>query len=317
MKLHANAALSLTQRRRMVLRVLEQGWTIKDAAAAAETSRETCGKWVSRYRASSRERPVGSQLGAALVANRTDEQRIAGDRGAAAAALYRAGDRGAARDGALDGVGDPDPDRDGPPGPVRAGAGRALRARAAGRADPHRHQEARAHPGRRRQTRPRRAAPALQPAPHRRARACAARRSAGTTCTSPSTTPPGWPTPKSCADEKASTAIAFLGRARGLLRPPRHHRRAGDDRQRLAPTAPRSTRSPAARWASATSAPAPTGPRPTARPNASSARCSPAGPTARSTAPAENAPPPLTAGYSPTTITADTDPSAASHPSHD
>ena len=34
MKLHANAALSLTQRRRMVLRVLEQGWTIKAAAAA-------------------------------------------------------------------------------------------------------------------------------------------------------------------------------------------------------------------------------------------------------------------------------------------
>ena len=33
MKLHANAALSLTQRRRMVLRVIEQGWTIKAAAA--------------------------------------------------------------------------------------------------------------------------------------------------------------------------------------------------------------------------------------------------------------------------------------------
>ena len=30
MKLHANAALSLTQRRRMVLRVVEQGWTVKD-----------------------------------------------------------------------------------------------------------------------------------------------------------------------------------------------------------------------------------------------------------------------------------------------
>jgi transposase InsO family protein/transposase len=51
MKLHANAALSLTQRRRMVRRVLEQGWSIKAAAAAAETSARTCGKWVSRYRA--------------------------------------------------------------------------------------------------------------------------------------------------------------------------------------------------------------------------------------------------------------------------
>jgi transposase InsO family protein/transposase len=51
MKLHANAALSLTQRRRMVLRVVEQGWSIRAAAAAAETSQRTCGKWVSRYRA--------------------------------------------------------------------------------------------------------------------------------------------------------------------------------------------------------------------------------------------------------------------------
>jgi transposase len=51
MKLHANAALSLTQRRRMVGRVVEQGWSIKAAAAAAETSAKTCGRWVSRYRA--------------------------------------------------------------------------------------------------------------------------------------------------------------------------------------------------------------------------------------------------------------------------
>jgi transposase InsO family protein len=51
MKLHANAALSLTQRRRMVRRVVEQGWSVRAAAAAAETSYKTCGRWVSRYRA--------------------------------------------------------------------------------------------------------------------------------------------------------------------------------------------------------------------------------------------------------------------------
>jgi transposase InsO family protein len=51
MKLHANAALSLTQRRRMVRRVVDEGWSIRAAAAAAETSSRTCGKWVSRYRA--------------------------------------------------------------------------------------------------------------------------------------------------------------------------------------------------------------------------------------------------------------------------
>jgi transposase InsO family protein len=50
MKLHANAALTLRQRRRMVVRVLEDGWSIAAAAAAENTSPKTCGKWVSRYR---------------------------------------------------------------------------------------------------------------------------------------------------------------------------------------------------------------------------------------------------------------------------
>jgi transposase InsO family protein len=76
MRLHANAALSLTQRRRMVVRVLEQGWTIKAAAAAAETSERTCGKWVARYR-TARERGLGDRSSApGVVANRTDERRI-------------------------------------------------------------------------------------------------------------------------------------------------------------------------------------------------------------------------------------------------
>ena len=51
MKLHANAALSLNQRRRMVGRVVEQGWSIAEAARAAEVSDRTCSKWVARYRA--------------------------------------------------------------------------------------------------------------------------------------------------------------------------------------------------------------------------------------------------------------------------
>ncbi len=57
-----------------------------------------------------------------------------------------------------------------------------------------------------------------------------------------------------------------------------------------------STHSPAAACSSNTSALAPTGRRPTVRPSASSARCSPAGHTAPSTAQAANAPTPLTAG---------------------
>src|SRR5215212_742543 len=51
MKIHANAAVTLIQRRRMVRRVIEQGWSITRAAEAAEISSKTCGKWVSRYRA--------------------------------------------------------------------------------------------------------------------------------------------------------------------------------------------------------------------------------------------------------------------------
>jgi transposase InsO family protein len=51
MKLHANAALSLNQRRRMVRRVVECGWSVTKAAEAAEVSERTCAKWVARYRA--------------------------------------------------------------------------------------------------------------------------------------------------------------------------------------------------------------------------------------------------------------------------
>src|SRR3954454_11089362 len=50
MKLHANAALSLKQRERMVLRVLEHGWPIAKAAEAAEVSDRTCSKVGQRYR---------------------------------------------------------------------------------------------------------------------------------------------------------------------------------------------------------------------------------------------------------------------------
>ena len=76
MKLHANAALSLTQRRRMVLRVIELGWSITAAAAAAETSPRTCGKWVSRYRELGESGLLDHSSAPHLVANRTDERRI-------------------------------------------------------------------------------------------------------------------------------------------------------------------------------------------------------------------------------------------------
>ena len=76
MKLHANAALSLRQRRRMVSLVVDEHWTIKAAAAAFQTSPKTCGKWVSRYRASSESGLLDHSSAPHCVANRTDERAI-------------------------------------------------------------------------------------------------------------------------------------------------------------------------------------------------------------------------------------------------
>ena len=76
MKLHANAALSLRQRRRMVSLVVDDGWTITAAAAAFQTSSKTCGKWVSRFRASSESGLLDHSSAPSHVANRTDERAI-------------------------------------------------------------------------------------------------------------------------------------------------------------------------------------------------------------------------------------------------
>ncbi len=76
MKLHANAALSLRQRERMVSRVLDDGWTVKAAAAAFQTSSKTCGKWVSRFRASSECGLLDRSSAPRHVANRTDEHTV-------------------------------------------------------------------------------------------------------------------------------------------------------------------------------------------------------------------------------------------------
>jgi transposase len=48
---HANAKLTLAGRRLLVERVLEQGWTVRRAAAAAGVSVRTVYKWLARYRA--------------------------------------------------------------------------------------------------------------------------------------------------------------------------------------------------------------------------------------------------------------------------
>ena len=76
MKLHANAALSLRQRERMARRVVEQGWPLAKAAAAAEVSGRTCSKWVARYRAEGAAGLLDRSSAPAVVANRTEETTI-------------------------------------------------------------------------------------------------------------------------------------------------------------------------------------------------------------------------------------------------
>jgi transposase InsO family protein/transposase len=76
MKLHANAALSLRQRQRMVGRVLDEGWSNADAAAAAEVSQRTCAKWVARYRAEGEFGLLDRSSAPQAVANRTEERRV-------------------------------------------------------------------------------------------------------------------------------------------------------------------------------------------------------------------------------------------------
>ena len=76
MKLHANAALSLSQRERMVRRVLEQGWALAKAAEAAEVSARTCLKWVARYRVEGAAGLLDRSSAPGVVANRTEEHTL-------------------------------------------------------------------------------------------------------------------------------------------------------------------------------------------------------------------------------------------------
>jgi transposase InsO family protein len=76
MQLHANAALSLTRRRLLCRRVVEQGWALTTAAAAAEVSARTAAKWVGRYRSEGELGLLDRSSAPKRVANRTGEQRV-------------------------------------------------------------------------------------------------------------------------------------------------------------------------------------------------------------------------------------------------
>jgi transposase InsO family protein len=76
MQLHANAALSLNKRRQLCRRVVEESWSLGEAAAAAEVSERTASKWVCRCRAEGEPGLRDRSSAPRSVANRTDERRV-------------------------------------------------------------------------------------------------------------------------------------------------------------------------------------------------------------------------------------------------
>jgi transposase InsO family protein len=76
MDLHANAALSWSGRRELARRVVDQGWTLTAAAEAAGVSVRCARKWATRYRGGDRQL-LDRSSAPRRVANRTDPERVA------------------------------------------------------------------------------------------------------------------------------------------------------------------------------------------------------------------------------------------------
>src|SRR5215213_1816242 len=76
MDLHANAALSLIKRRLLARRIVEEGWSLTQAAEAAEVSERTAAKWAVRFRAEGEAGLLDRSSAPGHVHNRTAEGRI-------------------------------------------------------------------------------------------------------------------------------------------------------------------------------------------------------------------------------------------------
>jgi len=76
MKLHANAPFGPKGRRVMVLRVVEQGWSLAEAAEAAGVSDRTCRTWRDRYLAEGDGGLVDRSSEPRSVPHRTPEERV-------------------------------------------------------------------------------------------------------------------------------------------------------------------------------------------------------------------------------------------------
>jgi transposase InsO family protein len=77
MRLHRNAALSWSGRRVVAQRVIDQGWTLRQAAEAAGISVRCARKWVGRYRSEGEQGLVDRSSAPRRVANRTAPERVA------------------------------------------------------------------------------------------------------------------------------------------------------------------------------------------------------------------------------------------------
>jgi transposase InsO family protein len=76
MQLHANAALSLNGRGAMVRLVVDDGWSICDAAERMRVSEKTCRKWLSRWLAEGPDGLKDRSSAPKLVANKTPADRV-------------------------------------------------------------------------------------------------------------------------------------------------------------------------------------------------------------------------------------------------
>ncbi len=76
MNLHANAALSLNKRRGLCRRVVVEGWTLTRAAEAAEVSVRCARKWVGRYRAEGELGLLDRSSAPSWIPHRTSEERV-------------------------------------------------------------------------------------------------------------------------------------------------------------------------------------------------------------------------------------------------
>ena len=204
MKLHANARLSLKGRELLVDRVEGAGWSLTQAAEAAGVSERTARKWVARHRREGSAGLLDRSSAPHRVANRTDARTVE-----AIAALRRLRFTGpeiaeildrplSTVSGVLKRIGMGKLGRLGLEPANRYERERPgelihIDVKKLGRID-----------GGAGQTHHRRRSSQRQTDPHRRRRRTAASGPAGSSCTSPSTTPPGWPTSKSSPTRRPS-----------------------------------------------------------------------------------------------------------------